>query len=170
MRKTVGCLPVLLLILLALACTSARPIDVLILPPTEFTDYRYLEPVITALPYAGDFPFALQNNEILYSMSETLGKPCYYLIEGSILDLNGESYPDAVVVLEMLDDFPEQTIGYANMYESGGWGTILPASSVAYEVWLQTSMDGEQLSPKIYVPTRGCDNNLATLTFVQVQE
>jgi hypothetical protein len=127
--------------------------------------------VITALPYEGDFPFVLQNNEIVYSMSETLGKPCYYLIQGQILDVNGEPFNDVVVILEMLDDFPEQTLGYEfpnESGESGAWVAVLPSSPVAYEVWLQTSRDGEQISPKIYVPPRGCDNNLATLTFVQV--
>ena len=152
-----------------LACTSIAPIS-LIVQPTEFTDYQYLEPVITALPYEDEFPFVLQNNEIIYSMRETLDKPCNYLMQGYVLGMEGQPFTDAVIVMGMLEfDIPEPTIGYVHILEDGDWNVLLPASSVAYLVWLQTSIDGEQISPKIYVPPRGCDNNMATLTFIQVQ-
>jgi hypothetical protein len=134
--------------------------------------------ITTIVPQETDTYFAVENNQISYGYSKNLGMPCYYKMAGRVLDLNGEPFTDFVVNIQMItiDEVPPpERPGYAfpgEGYETdgaAGWGSLLPSWSADYEIWLTTEIDGEELSPHIYVDMRECDQNEARINFVQVK-
>lgn len=126
--------------------------------------------VATVYPQETDTYFVMENNEITYSYAPNLGMPCYYEMVGRVLDLNGQPFTDYVVnIAGILVEGAPPEHGYAFPYEGGGWGSLLPASPVEYEVWLTTEIDGEELSPHITILPRACDQNQARIDFVQVR-
>lgn len=131
--------------------------------------------VMTLAPHKTIAPFTVENNQISYTYSPSLGKPCYYEMVGRVLDQKGKPFTGFVVNIKMLGDLAPPTPGYAMPGEgyaedgSSGWATILPSSPENYEIWLTTRMGGEEISPHIFVPTRDCVHNLARVNFVQIR-
>ncbi len=128
----------------------------------------------TVIPQQSDTAFSVKDNLITYSKRETLDLPCNYIIEGNVVDLQGKPVKDAVVNVRMVGDLAPKKPGYAfpgdgpeNLGESA-WMALLPNWNSNYEVWLTTSMGGETISPVVFVETKGCNNNVATLSFIQV--
>lgn len=132
----------------------------------------------TVVPQETDTYFIVENNVISFTHFPTLGQPCYYLISGHVLDLNGEPFTDFVVNIKMIDIegvAPEES-GYAfpgdgAFAEDGpsGWTTMLPQWQVSYEIWLTTDRGGETLSPHIVIPAQDCGHNRAIVNFVQAK-
>jgi hypothetical protein len=130
---------------------------------------------VTVVPQETSAPFVLENNQITYAYTPTLGKPCYYEIAGHVLDLQGMPFTDFVVNIKMLDENAPERPGYAipgqGFAEGGpsGWATVLPASPLSYEIWLTTEIGGDELSPHVVVPPQQCSHNQAIVNFVQVR-
>lgn len=130
-------------------------------------------PIIITVPApTQDYPFEVSENRIIYTYHDTLDWPCNYIIEGRIFGLEGQPYSNAVVNIEMLRDISSGRASVANPAERlgpSGWSALLVSWDVAYEVWLSETIGSEPLSPRVYVPPRGCDNNVASVDFVQVR-
>jgi hypothetical protein len=124
-----------------------------------------------------DAPFVVENNQITYRYRQTLGRPCYYVISGRVLDLDGEPFTDFIVNIKDIpfeEIAPVQGSGVfpgSGIEDEGasGWSFLLPQSTVDYEIWLTTGIGGEEISPHIFVQTRECDQNWAIINFVQVK-
>lgn len=132
--------------------------------------------VLTVTPQETDAYFILANNQIIYTYTPTLGKPCYYVIAGRVFDLRGEPYTNFVVNIKMLDEIAPEGPAYAFPGEGGyaqdgpsRWIVMLPQSPVEYEIWLTTEVGGDELSAHIILPPKDCDHNMAIVDFVQVK-
>lgn len=115
-------------------------------------------------------PFAVENNKIFYGHSDTFD--CQYIIAGVILDVQGNPISeDVVVTLDMLEtegtDSGLSQGWTATERGDSGWSAALPNWSVDYQIWLTQISTGERISPKIFVHTRDCKNNLAIVNFKQ---
>lgn len=153
-------------------------------PQPNSSGYTTLEPTVssisatplvaTVIPQDVITYFEVQNNEIVYSYKPTLDTPCNYVIQGQIFDLEGKPYTDAIVNINMISDLAPERPAYASPGEGpeafgpSGWAALLSNWNVNYNVWLTSTVGGEPISPIIYVETKGCDNNVATLSFIQV--
>jgi hypothetical protein len=141
-------------------------------PPWSFSSETLRFPfTVTVEPEQTDSFFVVQDNQITYTYSENLGKPCYLEMGGQVFDLEGNPFTDFVVYIKMLDELAPERPGYAFPGEGAvehGWITLLPAAPVEYEIWLSTEIGGDELSPHIIVPPKGCGLNLAIINFVQV--
>jgi hypothetical protein len=134
---------------------------------------------VTVIPQSADAYFVVENNQVNYASFPTLGNPCYYLISGYVLDLNGEPFTDYVVNLmtapaneEVLPEGPGYSFpGDGSFPEDGpsGYSTLLPNWQVNYELWMTNELGGEALSSHVIVPTMDCDRNRAIVNFVQVR-
>jgi hypothetical protein len=131
-------------------------------------------PMILVPPSNEAMPFEVVDHTITYEHTDDLGMPCYYHMRGTVHDIQGEAFTDFVVNIMMLDLAPP--VGYAWPGEnafiedgSSGWGTMLPQAPVPYLVWLTVDRGGRRISPIIWVPSLGCDDNTAVINFVQVR-
>ncbi len=121
--------------------------------------------------------FAVENNQIGYGYSQNLGMPCYYEMVGRVLDLNLSPYTAFVVnIAGVFIEGAGPERGYAFPGEGGyaedgpsGWGSLLPAAPITYEVWLTTKIGGEELSPHILITPHDCYHNEAQINFIQVK-
>jgi hypothetical protein len=113
-------------------------------------------------------PFVVQDNQITYGHENTLN--CEYVIGGQILDMQGEPFDDAVVninLLELEGVSPSDQVSYS--YPSDGqWSALLPNMSADYEIWLTKTREGESISPYVIVSTKDCNDNSATVNFIQI--
>jgi hypothetical protein len=120
--------------------------------------------------------FIVENNQVNYIYYRTLGQPCYYVLSGHVLDLNGEPFTNFVMNIKTVDI--EGTVpdsGYAfpgngSFAEDGtsGWVALLPTLT-DYEIWLTTEVGGTELSPHIRIHMGDCNQNRAIVNFVQVR-
>jgi hypothetical protein len=127
---------------------------------------------ILVLPPSDELmPFEVQNNAITFSQMETLGKPCYYLMQGQVLDLNGQYFTGFDVYIQMveIEEVGPEEPGLAYKFEDGTWNSMLPNWQVAYNVWMTLEGSEERISPVITVPGRDCNQNVATINFVQIR-
>ena len=101
--------------------------------------------------------------------------PCYYEMVGRVLNLNGKPYTNFVVnIAGVFIEGADPEIGYAFPGEGGyaedgpsGWGSLLPAAPITYEVWLTKEIGGEELSVHISVPPQECDHNQSRINCIQ---
>lgn len=122
-----------------------------------------------------DMPFQVQGNRIFYGRSNTYD--CQYVLGGEIFGLSGNPITeDIMITLDLIelegDNRPEFSHSFPGQdTERGisGWSTVVVSWDVDYLVWLTQISTGERVSPKIYVETQDCDNNLAVINFVQVK-
>jgi hypothetical protein len=131
--------------------------------------------IATVIPQDLTTYFVVQNNQIIYSYEPTFDTPCNYIIQGQIFDFEGEPFTDAIINIHMHSDLAPERPAYASPGEGpesfgpSGWAALLSNWNVNYRVWLTTSVGGVPVSPVVYVETKGCNNNVATLNFIQVR-
>jgi hypothetical protein len=141
-------------------------------PPPTLTPTFTPSFVATIYPQETDAYFVVENNEIRYSNAPAF-TPCNYALVGEVFDLNGEPYTDYVVNIQMLhfeEAMATETPGriYKDPDDSH-WDVLLPWVQVDYVIWLTAEDGDEELSPRIYVDMRDCDQNKAEVNFVQVR-
>ncbi|MBK9746865.1 MAG: hypothetical protein IPO91_08775 [Chloroflexi bacterium] len=128
----------------------------------------------TAAPY-----FALENDTILYDAVSTLDN-CNYIIVGTVHTLDGTPFTDFIVNIHMvLDEVEPPPDSFASPEfwtarpddpsDPSNWGFFLVNWQIPYEIWLTDLRGGTVLSDRIYVLERDCDQNRATLNFVQIR-
>jgi hypothetical protein len=134
--------------------------------------------IITVVPQDEGAYFVVENNEITFREWPNEGLPCYYLMSGRVLDMDGEPFTEFAVNIKTipLEGIITEGPGYAlpgdgSFSEDGtsGWATMLPQWQISYQVWLTSEIGGRELSPVVIVPARDCDQNWAVLNFIQVR-
>ena len=132
--------------------------------------------VQTLVPQDSNPYFTIENNQISYTYSHTLGQPCYYVLSGRVLDINKRPFTKFVVNIKTVSFegvAPES--GYAlpgngAFEEDGvsGWIALLPILT-DYEIWLTTKVNGTELSPHFVVHMKDCNQNRAIVNFIETE-
>ncbi|MBN8638339.1 MAG: hypothetical protein J0M07_23710 [Anaerolineae bacterium] len=123
--------------------------------------------------------FALENETILYDAVPTLDD-CNYIIVGTVHTLDGTAFTDFIVNIHMVLDEVEPppdsfaspefwTASPDDPSDPSNWGFFLVDWRVPYQIWLTDVRGGTVLSDRIFVPARECNQNRATLNFVQIR-
>lgn len=116
-----------------------------------------------------EMPFVVQNNAIVFSQTKTPAEPCYYTVGGQVFDFNGAPFTAFDVHIEQvnLEAGVEPERDKAHTFE-GIWSSVFDGQA-GYNVWMTIKGTEERISPIITVPGRDCDQNEATINFVQVR-
>lgn len=131
--------------------------------------YLTATPLTLAVPTPqGSFPFAVQDNQITYIYRATLDWPCNYLISGYVLDRQGNPFTNFVVNIRMLAlESADSPLAHQHPNSDSSWTALLVSWEVPYEIWLSTGVDGEAISPHVYIPPQDCEHNEAIVGFIQ---